>query len=79
MKELQQRELWKSIAIKRQFSPDINTFLNALTQEEFTEFIQSRDMPLDKIEDTGRFSEVARLDPRELIVQAREEQMLKEY
>lgn len=77
--ELQREEIWHSIHFKKQTAPDINTFLNSLSEDEFAEFIESKEMPQDKIEDTGRFSELSSVSPREMILQAREEQMMQEY
>lgn len=40
----------------------MNAFLNSLTEPEFTEFIQQREMPLDKLLETGRALETAKFD-----------------
>jgi hypothetical protein len=47
---------------KKQAIPDVNEFLNSLTDDEFTEFVQARDMPIDKLQDTGREKETFKLD-----------------
>lgn len=70
--ELQRQEIWYAIQFKKETAPDINTFLNSLTEDEFSEFIESKEMPQDKIEDTGRTSELSSVSPREMILQARE-------
>lgn len=62
LQDLQRTELWKSIMTKKQVFPNTNDFLNSLTDDEFTEFVQARDIPLDKLKDTGRVSEIARFD-----------------
>lgn len=62
--ELQRENIWKSIIAKKQIhNNDMNEFLNALSDDEFTEFIQARDMPIDKINQTGRESEGFTLSP----------------
>lgn len=41
----------------------MNDFLNSLSEDEFTEFIQQRDLPLEKLGETGRASELAHFAP----------------
>ena len=43
---------------KQKHNTNTNDFLNSLTDDEFSEFIQARDIPIDKLQDTGRESEV---------------------
>jgi hypothetical protein len=47
---------------KKQIYTNTNEFLNHLSNDEFTEFIQSRDIPIDKLTDTGRISELSTID-----------------
>ncbi len=47
---------------KKQIYNNTNEFLNHLSNDEFTEFIQSRDIPIDKLTDTGRISELSAID-----------------
>ena len=47
---------------KKQIYNNTNEFLNHLSNDEFTEFIQSRDIPIDKLTDTGRISELSTID-----------------
>ena len=56
--DLQREDLWKSIVMKKQMFSDVNSFMNSLTDDEFNEFIQARDIPVDKLTETGRHSEV---------------------
>lgn len=63
--ELQKADLWGSIMAKKQvYHENTNDFLNSLTDDEFTEFIQARDIPIGKLSDTGRASEVSGWDVR---------------
>ena len=47
--------------------------MNSLTDDEFTEFIQKRDIPIDKLEETGRLSDVMKENLREQDIEKREE------
>ena len=47
--ELQKADIWKSIIAKKQRHQDVNSFMNALTDDEFSEFIQAKDIPMDKL------------------------------
>jgi len=60
--ELQRHDLWRSIVAKKQNHQNTNDFLNSLTDDEFSEFVQARDIPIDKLNDTGRASEVIDLN-----------------
>jgi hypothetical protein len=50
-----------------------------LTEDEFTEFISHRELDTEKMEDTGRHSEVVRESIMEQLMQAREEDMMREF
>ena len=79
LRELQRAELWASIMAKKHMhSSDTNAFLNSLTEDEFTEFIQQREISVEKLEETGKVSELVNLnDKREQLIELREE-LLKE-
>lgn len=46
--------------------------MNALTEDEFNEFILSREVPINKLEDTGRLKEVYGFNPREISIESKE-------
>jgi len=49
---------------------DINDFLNSLTEDEFSEFIKHKEFDKEKIQYTGRESEVSKLTLKEQMLQA---------
>lgn len=50
--------------------------MNSLTDDEFTEFVQAREMPIDKLQDTGRDKETFHLDmAKEQQIDFREQQL----
>lgn len=63
MQELQRADIWKSILAKKEFyNKNLNEFLNSLSDDEFSEFIQERDIPEEKLTETGRASELSGFD-----------------
>ncbi len=73
LQQLQRRDIWASIAIKKELhNNDTNAFLNSLTQDEFTEFISERDIPIEKLTETGRASEFARESLKEKEIELKE-------
>ena len=62
LQELQRNDIWKSIVSKKQKYSDTNEFLNSLSDDEFTEFVQARDIPIEKLQDTGRGSELPQIN-----------------
>ena len=79
IEDLQRTDIWNSIMKKKQMHHEnINDFLNSLTENEFTEFIQARDIPLEKLNETGRASELAgfgRLSVKETEIDMREQHL----
>ena len=61
--------------MKKELYHDTNEFLNSLTQDEFTEFIAERDIPVEKLTETGRTSEFARQSLKETEIELRENHM----
>jgi hypothetical protein len=62
--ELQRDHLWQSIMAKKQLHHDnLNDLLNSLTDDEFNEFIQARDVDMNKLQETGKESEGFTLRP----------------
>lgn len=62
--ELQRDNLWQSIMAKKQLHHDnLNDLLNSLTDDEFNEFIQARDVDTIKLRETGKESEGFTLRP----------------
>lgn len=57
LRDLQQKDIWAQIMMKKTRFATMNEFMNSLTDDEFTEFIQARDVPNDKLAETGRQSE----------------------
>jgi hypothetical protein len=77
LQELQLRDIWSSILQKKQqHSSSLNDFLNSLTDAEFSEFIQSRDIPMDKLKETGRAKDEFGLNLKELSIDAREKMLI---
>lgn len=76
LEQLQRRDLWASIQMKKQLHhDDTNAFLNSLTPDEFNEFINERDLPLDKLTETGRKPELVTPSLREKEIELREEHL----
>jgi hypothetical protein len=66
------------MAKKEMYQGGLNEFMNSLTDDEFTEFIQARDVPLEKLKDTGRESEGFTLAPeKEEKLDLREQLMIE--
>ncbi|CDW79965.1 UNKNOWN [Stylonychia lemnae] len=76
---LQQNELWKSIYHKKMLFNDINDFLNHLTDDEFTEFIQNREIQIDKLAETGKDSEIFRSSLKEQLITLSEQEQIEEF
>lgn len=56
----------------------MNEFLNSLTDDEFTEFVQARDIPVEKLQDTGRGSELPQINlHQEQSIDLREQLMIE--
>lgn len=52
---------------------DTNAFMNSLSEDEFSEFIQQRGLPLEKLEETGRLTDLMKDNIREQDIQKRED------
>ena len=56
----------------------MNEFFNNLSDDEFTEFIQSRDVTVDKLKETGKEKEFYAPNMRESMIDTRESMLIEE-
>lgn len=75
---MQRRDIWKSIIAKKQQHQSLNEFMNSLTDAEFTEFIQTKDIPFEKLAETGRQKEEFGINPKELMLESKENVLLEQ-